>query len=333
MKMDMGRDGRKRMNEPQEFKPCTRPTILLRGFRDLPDGTKEAFVFNPPCDSWECPVCRERKAKQLMARALNAGLTEEILDVEGVVNPYAYKLLTLTYGGKADKARTDNPLTQGFWSPLNSKQRKEWRYRNPDTPLPMNFSAARAYTGTATPAMVTRYMAEAWNKLRTALKKYYGNFLFLRVVELHEDGYPHYHVLLVGEAIAPAKILSHITRLWRSYGLGFVKLNVLRSDGRFDGTVKGAVKYILKYLFKKPAELEGKCRRYSAAKGALVPLVHPRKIPTRNRHYDIDYNCGIHAVKFDEDEKWTWFETPQRWVSKPQEGMGLPYVDTQGIPF
>lgn len=325
----------------EQFRPCTRPTILLRGFRELPDGTKEAFVYNPPCDSWECPVCRERKAKTLMSRALNAGLTEDILDNQGDVNPYAYKLLTLTYGGKADKARTDNPFTQGFYCPLKNKERKEWRYRNPELPLPMNFEAARAYTGTATPEQVTKLMAEAWNKLRTALKKFYGAFLFLRVVELHEDGYPHYHILLVGEAIAPAKILAHIRKLWRRYGLGFVKLNMLRSDGRYDGTVNCAVKYILKYLFKKPADLGGRCRRYSAAKGALVPLEQKEKLPIQHLRYDIDSHQGIHAVKWHGQEKFQWFETPVRFVSQVQEtipkyagyGPGTAEVDTQGIPF
>lgn len=316
-----------------ELKPCTRPTPLLRGFRQREDGTTEAFVYAPPCDSWECPVCRERKAKKLMARALNAGLVETFFDTEGKPDPYAYKLLTLTFGGKADKARTDNPLTQGYWCPLNNKQRKEWRYRHPDMPLPMNFKADKAYTGRYGPAEVTKMMAQAWNKLRTALKKYYGNFLFLRVVELHEDGYPHYHILLVGSAISPREILFHIMKLWKQYGLGFVKMNVLRQDGRYDGTVTGAVKYLLKYLFKKPAELQGRCRRYSAGKGALVPLEHRDREKSNGVVIDVGVHNGIHAVKWHGDEKWTWLDGPVRFVKREQDGRGYPVVDTEGIPF
>jgi len=308
------------------MEPCTRPTVLLRGLRELPDGTVESFVYQPPCDSWQCPVCRERKARFLMARGCNGGMVDL---VESTDNPYAYKLLTLTYGGKSDKKMTDNPYTQGYFCPLNNKARKDWRLTHPGEPLPLLYHPSRRYTGNADPEHCARYMAQAWNKLRTALRKYYGNFLYLRVVELHEDGYPHYHILLVGESIAPKSVLEHVTRLWRKYGLGFVKLNVIKDC---DKGIRKTVSYVLKYMFKAPPIFDAPIRRYSAARGALQPLEKRVNGKTYFRTMDIGTHNGIHAVKWP-GEKWEWFEEPKRWVSREQYNVDYPLVETQGCPF
>jgi len=110
-------------------------------------------------------------------------------------------------------------------------------------------------------------MCQAFEKLIKALKKRRGRFYYLRVVETHKDGWPHFHVLLVGNAIAGREVHAEISRLWRDvYGLGFIKLNEVKN-------FEHAVRYITKYLTKDLAPIGKGKRVYSASKGALVPAV------------------------------------------------------------
>lgn len=68
-------------------------------------------------------------------------------------------------------------------------------------------------------------LARNFRKLMKAMKAKLGEFDYLRVLEFHEDGWPHLHVILSGAAIAPKKVLAYIEKLWRGkYGMGFVKL-------------------------------------------------------------------------------------------------------------
>ncbi len=66
-------------------------------------------------------------------------------------------------------------------------------------------------------------MNHNYHKLIRALKKRYGHFHYLKVVEPHGDGFPHFHVLLVGPGIAPKAVLQTIRDLWvDKYGMGNV---------------------------------------------------------------------------------------------------------------
>jgi len=109
-------------------------------------------------------------------------------------------------------------------------------------------------------------MRDAFRKMVDRMRKHLGEFDYLRVQELQRDGYPHYHVILVGDGIAAKWVLSWIECMWREdYQMGFVKLNVLRGN---DQGVAQAVKYVLKYLFKKPQELPA-LRLFANSSGAI----------------------------------------------------------------
>jgi hypothetical protein len=124
---------------------------------------------------------------------------------------------------------------------------------------------------TSTPAEAALEMQEAWAKLRKELRHLFGGFHFLKVFETHEDGWPHLHVVMCGETIAPAKVLAEITRLWRyRYGFGFVKMNWCSEPKR-------ALKYVMKYLFKCPVQFKN-IRLFSASEGALLS---PEEKPDR----------------------------------------------------
>ena len=108
-----------------------------------------------------------------------------------------------------------------------------------------------------------------FDKLMRALKKHYGNFYYLRVVEPQQDGFPHYHVLLIGRAVSSIAFRDSVEALWRyKYEMGFVRLNVIVRS-----LVHG-VRYLTKYLtksegFKVPV---AGMRLFSASRGALEPI-------------------------------------------------------------
>lgn len=118
-------------------------------------------------------------------------------------------------------------------------------------------------------AQAAAEMQEGWEKLRKAIRHIFGGFHFLKVYETHKDGWPHLHVVLCGEAIAPVKVLAEITRLWRRYGFGHVKLNC-----RPGWSPKKCINYILKYLFKCPAQFKA-IRLFSSSEGALHRVHEP----------------------------------------------------------
>lgn len=124
------------------------------------------------------------------------------------------------------------------------------------------------YRLTHTREQALEALAIHFEKLIKALKKQFGKFHYLRVVEKHKDGFPHYHVLLVGNAIAGKEVLGTIRRLWcDTYKMGNVDLKVLKSG-------KHGVRYITKYLTKSLGRYPNK-RKFSPSKGALVPTEKP----------------------------------------------------------
>jgi len=82
---------------------------------------------------------------------------------------------------------------------------------------PNRFSSLhQAYTG----------MIEGWNKIVTAIRKRYPNFIgYVRVVEFQKSGNPHLHIMLFGVDFVP---VEWIRELWENhYGLG-TQINVKR---------------------------------------------------------------------------------------------------------
>ncbi|MDT7906377.1 MAG: protein rep [Sulfolobales archaeon] len=75
---------------------------------------------------------------------------------------------------------------------------------------PNRFSSLhQAYTG----------MIEGWNKIVTAIRKRYPNFIgYVRVVEFQKSGNPHLHIMLFGVDFVP---VEWIRELWENhYGFG-----------------------------------------------------------------------------------------------------------------
>lgn len=79
-------------------------------------------------------------------------------------------------------------------------------------------------------------------RLRANLFKKYGKFDFLRILEPHQSGFPHLHVLVAGIPFIDFNWLQSVW--WKKYeGAGFVKRVSVRSSFN-------AVKYLLKYVNK-----------------------------------------------------------------------------------
>ena len=129
------------------------------------------------------------------------------------------------------------------------------------------------YRESHTPREAWQDIAKAFDKLVKSLKSSHGKFEYVKVYELQRDGFPHLHVLMAGKAIAPADVLGRIKDLWcRRYGMGFVKINVLKKG---DQGIKGALSYVLKYMFKaftegkeEMKEFKGK-RRFSTSREVI----------------------------------------------------------------
>lgn len=128
-----------------------------------------------------------------------------------------------------------------------------------------------AYRAARTPKDALADMTRKWNLTTRALKKRLGEFHYLRIVENQQDGYPHFHILLAGGAIAPKSILADIRRLWTDHhGMGNVDIQKNRN-----GSIKKMVGYLMKYLTKTTVELPKGRRVYTASRGALSPAHKP----------------------------------------------------------
>jgi len=123
-----------------------------------------------------------------------------------------------------------------------------------------------AWRAVHTPEETYIVMAKHFSNMIRNLRSDYGHFDFMRVAEAQRDGQPHFHVLLVGDNIAPKAILSDIEHYWRDlYKMGFVKINkVSFKDGGH------ALNYILKYITKDVRGFGRYKRIFSASNGALA---------------------------------------------------------------
>lgn len=123
-----------------------------------------------------------------------------------------------------------------------------------------------AWRAEHSPDLAYELASDAWDKLVRDLKKVFGKFSYLRVVEKQRDGYPHFHVLLVGRAIAPKGILDTIRDLWsRKYFGAWANVDI-----RPVKNWKHSVRYITKYLLKSEGCFGEKGKKYTASKGALM---------------------------------------------------------------
>jgi len=126
------------------------------------------------------------------------------------------------------------------------------------------------------PLQAYELMSRNYDKLTRALKKRNGDYKFLKVCEPQKDGYPHLHVVMVGQAIAKKEILQEIEELWRyRYGMGFVRLNIVTRS------IEHAIRYITKYLTKGMVSMGKKKRVFTASKGGLAPREKREWLETR----------------------------------------------------
>ncbi len=96
---------------------------------------------------------------------------------------------------------------------------------------------------------------EGWDKLRSATRRVYGDFLFIRVLEIQKTGRPHLHILISGIQYIPKE---WIMKLWSRYGIGLqVHIGAVR---RHD--LRGLC-YVMKYI-KKTTRTLGKDLLYSS---------------------------------------------------------------------
>ena len=128
----------------------------------------------------------------------------------------------------------------------------------------------REFREAFTPEEALEQMSHAWEKLRKAMAKKWGVFHYLKLTEAQQDGYPHFHILIVGHAIAEKEVLAHIRDLWcGKYEMGNIDLQVLKKG------LRGGVKYVMKYLTKCMEPIAPKKRIFTASRGALLSIKKP----------------------------------------------------------
>ncbi|CCK81150.1 rolling circle replication-associated protein [Desulfobacula toluolica] len=222
--------------QKSSFKKCPNS---IGAFSGITIDGKKIVAGTLPCNSWHCPSCQKRLKKKLYRRILQGAIGDDL------TSPYAFKFLTLTFGGKEARAQASTQLKEHNENLI--LERKE--------PLTLK-------------EYIYDIMVHNFHKLIRALKKKYGNFHYFRVAELHKDGIPHFHILFAGNAIIPKGILASIENLWRSkYGMGFVRINCVKFRDK-----KHAIRYMLKYITKDIQKI-GKWKRiFSASRGSLVKI-------------------------------------------------------------
>lgn len=100
---------------------------------------------------------------------------------------------------------------------------------------------------------------KGWHKIASWLRKRYGKFFYIRVLELQKSGRPHLHIL----AVRPDWIdYDKMQELWdKKYDIGVqCKFKSIDQDKQVNG-----LSYILKYVSKTMTDLEDSTRNvYSA---------------------------------------------------------------------
>lgn len=226
------------------------------------------------CGSWTCPFCGPRKLKQLRKRLHEGEITKQ------AISRYGAKFATFTFGGTAARKPyiIFEPAVKAIF-PIQNQSLVVW-FENQIRPQMHRFYSRKVGQYITGPrydvTAMYDYMMTSFNKLRTALVKHYGKFMYFRVYEPHQDGVPHLHVLFIGDAVIPKSFLETMSKLWSKYGLGFVQLAAIKDKNgkpiRNFKDVKHAVNYLLKYM-TKDVKKAGRYRRvFSCSQKTLLPL-------------------------------------------------------------
>lgn len=253
-----------------QLRGCPRALGVYSGF----DGEK-VFSGVIRCGSWTCPFCGPIKVKQLRKRLLEGDISKQ------AVPRYGFKFATLTFGGVDIRSKflVYKPAVACCF-PSVEQSREAWGQNRfqPQTTSYYNSKLGQTITGPLyNLTAMYEFMMSGFNKLRTALVKHFGKFMYFRIFEPHQDGVPHLHVLFVGEAVVHKSFLSVMSGLWKKYGLGFVKLSVIRDKrgkkvANFHGA-QHAINYMLKYITKDIKKAGRYKRVFSCSRNTLLPKI------------------------------------------------------------
>jgi hypothetical protein len=122
-------------------------------------------------------------------------------------------------------------------------------------------------------------LRDNFHKLMMAMKKRWGAYHYLCVVEAHRDGWPHLHALLVNNELKPIPkpILTWLLKVWiGKYGMGRVRLTakVWDKDSRRWVAPRDpwkAIYYATKYMTKSFTNY-GLKKAYTCSRDALGPV-------------------------------------------------------------
>lgn len=152
-------------------------------------------------------------------------------------------------------------------------------------------------------------LMKGWNRLRSWLKRRYGDFEYFRVLEIQKSGRPHLHVLLSG-----VHWINHseLSDTWSSYGCGeIVYLKQVDSANQIRMS-----SYVLKYVNKTlrqedkafSAVLFASNKRLFSISQGCQNMVNVGRAPTQKQGYeflgsvfqkDLEEYCNERAVELD----------------------------------
>lgn len=214
------------------------------------------------CNSWSCPHCRRQKAAQLLDR-LRRGMETRA--------DYQRTLVTLTLNPADFGAR---PIGIAYWDAQGNRTTSSKAQRRTtlwSEPTKKQFQAA------------CEAMSNEWNRLNDRLRRFceYRGFQrveYFRVVELHRNVWPHYHVVLEHPDLA-AEDLQKPLKGWK---LGRIDVRSISLDDAVGelapylvSTEKG--KGSKAYQFAATALPKG-FRLFSSSQGFLGAPEEPERI-------------------------------------------------------
>ncbi len=218
------------------------------------------------CRSWNCPTCRKTEAAQLLDR-LRRGM-ESRPDLNRI-------LLTLTI----DPSKFDAiPVGKAHWNAKGERCGPSQAQRSTTLWSGPNLAAFEE---------AAERMSQEWRKLNDRLKSKARRAKvdapgYFRVIELHRNGWPHYHVVIEHDTWKAADIQTQVEK----WGLGTTVHTV---DLSLDDAIGEVAPYLVStekgkghkaYQFAAAALPEG-FRLHSSSKGFLAPAREPEEVPER----------------------------------------------------
>lgn len=183
---------------------------------------KELKMIPLQCKRFDCPVCGARRIA--MERDRYHKMLKAYWDELQVLYPDRFKK-----GGK-------------YWVKMLSLTcpGKDYRVAGYE-----HDECASTYYGDTRPQMAYKDMQHHYNKLATMLRKHFPNMNPVRFYEPQRDGYPHFHVILVGPDANKRGLLEFCRKYWTDeYQMGNVDI------AKMDRGIGGALNYAVKYLTK-----------------------------------------------------------------------------------